>query len=312
MRTCVLSTLLCLATAGFCFGQCVGPSQGTSGRHIRTSDGVDLYLEVRGEGTPCLYIHGGPGAGGYWLQKFSGDMLERNFQMIYLDQRGSGRSTSPKDGDYSIARLVEDFEEVRLALGIKQWVTLGHSFGGILQMAYAQRHPQVITGMVMLNCSLDLEESLRGWIPKACELLGITDPKAYTDEAVPLLDRVGDLVGKLKEKDLFWKLAYASQESEKTMDATFDEVPNFNHDFERAPLTPREYWADYRKAAQEMKMPVLFFYGKTDWRVGPEHYKGVHFPNMMLFGSDVGHVASLENTADLEKAVTAYRKRYRL
>ncbi|HWR51096.1 MAG TPA: alpha/beta fold hydrolase, partial [Bryobacteraceae bacterium] len=119
-------------------------------RHIKTSDGVDLFVTVRGHGTPCLYLHGGPGSGSHWLEKFSGEMLERNFQMIYLDQRGTSRSTSPPNGDYSMDRMVRDFEEVRVALGIHQWLTLGHSFGGILQVGYAQRHPEVVQGLLMI------------------------------------------------------------------------------------------------------------------------------------------------------------------
>lgn len=65
---------------------------------ILTSDSVSLYVNVKGKGTPCLYLHGGPGSGSYWLEKFFGDYLEQHFQMIYLDQRGVGRSTSPLDG----------------------------------------------------------------------------------------------------------------------------------------------------------------------------------------------------------------------
>ena len=53
--------------------------------------------------------------------------------MIYLDQRGCGRSTSPKDNNYSMDRMVNDFEEVRKYLGIDKWITLGHSFGGLLR-----------------------------------------------------------------------------------------------------------------------------------------------------------------------------------
>ncbi|MDD5047097.1 MAG: alpha/beta fold hydrolase, partial [Bacteroidales bacterium] len=102
-------------------------------RTILTSDSVSLYVNVKGSGTPCLYLHGGPGSGSYWLEKFFGNYLEQNFQMIYLDQRGVGRSTSPRDGNYSMDRMVCDFEEIRQALGLSQWLTLGHSFGGILQ-----------------------------------------------------------------------------------------------------------------------------------------------------------------------------------
>jgi len=102
---------------------------------------VDLYENVKGKGTPCLNIHGGPGSGSYWHEKFAGDSLEQHFQMIYLDQRGVGRSTSPNDQNYSLDRMVKDFEEVRILLGIEQWLTLGHSFGGLLQMGYVISKP---------------------------------------------------------------------------------------------------------------------------------------------------------------------------
>jgi proline iminopeptidase len=310
----ILPLLLCLAAANYSFGQSDKPVVSpTAGRHIITSDGVDLYVTVKGKGTPCLYIHGGPGSGSYWLEKFSGEMLEQHFQMIYLDQRGVSRSTSPKDGNYSMDRMVQDFEEVRKALGIQEWVIMGHSFGGILQMGYAQRYPQVIKGMIMLNCAYNLNEmGSSSWFLKACEILGVTDTRPYTDESIPMMDRIQRIHGELREKDLFWKMSYASKKNKELMDATFDEVPDWNKDYERIALSIKDYWEDFKKLAPDMKMPVLVFYGKTDWMVGPDHYTGINFPNMMLWESDVGHVPFLENKADLEKAITSYLRKYKL
>lgn len=77
---------------------------------VTTTDSVRLYVKVKGQGPYLLYVHGGPGSGSYWLEKFSGDFLERHFTMVYLDQRETGRSTGPADGDYSMERMVEDFE----------------------------------------------------------------------------------------------------------------------------------------------------------------------------------------------------------
>ena len=42
-------------------------------RNIFTTDSVSLYVNVKGSGTPCLYIHGGPGSGSYWVEKFFGN-----------------------------------------------------------------------------------------------------------------------------------------------------------------------------------------------------------------------------------------------
>jgi proline iminopeptidase len=96
-----------------------------------TSDGVGLYLKISGQGPPCLYIHGGPGSGSYWMEHFAGDILEERFTMIYIDLRGVGRSESPEDGNYSMDRMVADFEEIRTHLEFDDWIIMGHSFSGL-------------------------------------------------------------------------------------------------------------------------------------------------------------------------------------
>jgi proline iminopeptidase len=71
-----------------------------------------------------------------------------------------------------------------------------------------------------------------------------------------------------------------------------------------------DYQADFTAETAEMKMPVLFFYRKTDWAAGPEHHRHVRFPNLLKWGSDTGHVPFLENPTDLEKAIAAFRAKY--
>jgi proline iminopeptidase len=253
-------------------------------------------------------LHGGPGSGAWWLEKLSGPMLEKHFQMIYVDQRGVARSTSPKDGNYSMDRMARDFEEVRDALKIPRWVTLGHSLGGLLQMGYALRYPNSVQAMIMLNCSLNFELSAAETAPKLCELLNGSAP--CPDPAMPAAKRWLALARKLREKDLFWKVHYAHRENERIMSSTFKDVPDWNQDFENIAMSLPDYQADFTAETAEMKMPVLFFYGKTDWAAGPEHHRHVRFPNLLKWGSDTGHVPFLENPTDLEKAIAAFRAQY--
>ncbi len=116
----------------------------------------------------------------------------------------------------------------------------------------------------------------------------------------------------LRRRGLFWKMAYASPESEAAMNASFAEIPHWNHDQESAIMNVKDYWVDLREAARSLTMPVLYFYGKTDWMVGPEAYREVHFPELMLWGCDVGHVAILENKAGLEQAIAGFTRKYSL
>lgn len=280
-------------------------------RIIKTSDGVDLYVKVAGEGIPCLYLHGGPGSGSYWAEKFAGDMLGKHLQMIYLDQRGVGRSGSPASGDFSTNRMIKDFEEVRSALKIDKWLTMGHSFGGILQMQYSQRYPQSIQGMLMINCTLKLNDG-NAPLQKAYEFLDDPSMKKYLNDSIPALERMGKLYGALRDKGIFWKMAYASKASEEMMGQTFGEIQNWNSDYEPNAIENADTWIDYKPFSAEMTMPVLFFYGKTDWMVGTEHYKGIKFPNVIFWGSDVGHIPFIENKPDLENAISSYLEKFKL
>ena len=279
-------------------------------QHITTSDGVDLYVKVEGQGTPLLYLHGGPGSGSYWLEEFFGDFLEQNFTVVYMDQRGVGRSTSPEDGNYSMERMTMDFEEVREALGFTTWLTLGHSFGGLLQMGYVERYPDAISGMIMVNCTLNIEESFcESWGPKAAEFIG----ESYTpcsEDSLPVFEKVFDLGPKLREKGLFWKMAYEHKKNDSIMAATYQPFENWNYDFGNAAMVLEDYRKDYKPATVLVEQPVLFFYGTKDWMVGPNHYEDVGFPKMLLWKNDGGHIPFQENKEDLSEAILAFKASY--
>jgi proline iminopeptidase len=282
-------------------------------RHIVTTDGVDLYVNVKGKGIPCLYLHGGPGSGSYWLEKFAGDSLEKHFRMIYLDQRGVGRSTSPADGNFTMERMVKDFEEVREALGISRWVTLGNSFGGLLQMGYALRHPSAVEAMVMINCSLNMGMNFKtSWCPKACEFLGITDRSYYEDESIPLHIRWDSLITTLNSSDLMWKMGFASREEMDIMNSSYAEFSSWNSDFSEVAMRMEDYAEDFTGATAKVNMPVLFIYGTRDWMIGPEHYKMAAFPDMMLQSIDAVHLPFFGDNADIMKAISTFQKKYRL
>lgn len=274
---------------------------------IHTSDSVSLYVNVKGQGPACLYIHGGPGSGSYWLEKFLGDSLETKYQMIYLDQRGVGRSSSPKDQNYSLERMVRDFEEVRAALGIRNWITLGHSFGGILQMEYVLQNPGVISGMVFINYTLDMNDSFgNSWLPKAIELLGKDVPAEALDTTLSVYDRMMALMPVLGGKGEMWKIFFQKEENSWKLNDSYSNFTRWNSDQSEKILEFDEYWTDFRTYTSEIKQSVLFYYGKKDWAIGPEHYKGINFPNMILYGSEVGHMPFLENREDLWRAINQY------
>lgn len=297
------SLALVLTLFSFCLNLTAGE------KIITTSDGVDLYVNVKGSGTPLLYVHGGPGSASLWFERLAGEFMEQHFTVVYLDQRGVGRSGSPADGNYTLDRMALDFEEVRQNLGYEQWLTLGHSFGGVLQMGYAERYPTVQKGMIMLNCTINITESAcESWLPKAAEF--VEEQYTCSGDTISLPQRMNEFGGKLRQENLFWKMGSRDPGTFGKLDEASKGIENFNYDLGNEVMNYPEYWTDFKPLTKNMQMPVLYFYGVTDFMVGPEHHEGLEFPNLLLWKNKGGHVPFIEDKADMEEAILAYIEKY--
>jgi proline iminopeptidase len=132
-----------------------------AGQHQAVVNGVRLWYKVAGQasGTPLLFLHGGPGYNSYSFEAQAGKALESRLKMIYLDQRGSGRSERPWDGAYSIPVMVEDIEALRKQLGVPKLALMGHSFGGALALEYAATYPQHVAKLVLVSAASSIPDA---------------------------------------------------------------------------------------------------------------------------------------------------------
>jgi proline iminopeptidase len=111
--------------------------------------GVLIYYKVIGRGAPLMIVHGGPGASHDYLLPYLLP-LARNNQLIFIDERGSGRSEKLEDASqYTVENMVEDVEAVRQALHLGKISLLGHSYGGVLAQAYAFKYQQNLTHLIL-------------------------------------------------------------------------------------------------------------------------------------------------------------------
>jgi proline iminopeptidase len=137
-------------------------------RHDVVVDGVRLAYwssrTIASDDVPVLFLHGGPGYNQYSFRMSAGARLAEHLPMVYLDQRGSGASERPLDGDYSMSRLVDDVEGVRSHLGAGKITLIGHSFGGTVAAEYAAAHPHRVEKLVLLNAAVDLPAAMASWV----------------------------------------------------------------------------------------------------------------------------------------------------
>lgn len=125
------------------------------GGTIDVGDGHVLAYEQVGSptGAPVVHLHGGPGSG---VIESVRDLFDRDLhRAVLFDQRGAGRSTphaSEPDVDWASIDLdhhVADIERLREHLGIDRWAVHGYSWGSVLGLAYAERHPDRVTAVVV-------------------------------------------------------------------------------------------------------------------------------------------------------------------
>lgn len=114
-----------------------------------TVPGAQLHLVEVGAGPVRVLLHGGPGASHDYLRP---QMDAIGGRCVYYDQRGSGRSPLDPGTPYgTIEDHVADLDAVRRHLGETALTLVGYSFGGLLAMAYALRHPDRVARLALVS-----------------------------------------------------------------------------------------------------------------------------------------------------------------
>lgn len=271
---------------------------------FRTSDSVQLFVRVAGRGVPCLVVHGGPGAGSYGLEHLGLQPLESSLQFIYLDQRGSGRSASSPRRSYALARQVQDLEELRQRLGLRQWVLLAHSFGGVIATAYAQRYPEHVQALVLVNAVLNPTASLESMVHYGDSLL----PAAARPQLLPtapLPQRLGAVMQALGQQKLLYQLQYASDTTAARAGRIMQQQPGIR-DFAAHVFDFPDYGRDYAPATAALGMPVLVLAGHDDYTAGPRAYQAFRFPKQQVVVLPGRHNLLAEQPARTQQAVRTF------
>lgn len=117
---------------------------------LSVGDGHWLYVEEVGRkgGVPALFLHGGPGSGAQHMHRRVFD--PEVFHAILFDQRGAGRSHPYLETRANTTpHLVEDIERIRVHFGFEKMLIVGGSWGSTLALAYAEAHPERVSGLVL-------------------------------------------------------------------------------------------------------------------------------------------------------------------
>ncbi|NRB04063.1 MAG: alpha/beta hydrolase [Rhodobacteraceae bacterium] len=130
-------------------------------------NGIRLFVDIEGAGlipdgptmrekSTLVVLHGGPGAD-HSIYKPAFSQLSDICQIVYLDQRGNGRSDNGNPADWTLAQWGDDVKALCDTLGIIKPIVFGASWGGVVAQAYATRHPDHPGALILSNTTTRTE-----------------------------------------------------------------------------------------------------------------------------------------------------------
>src|SRR6266513_3224130 len=103
---------------------------------VELSDGYELFVEALGTGFPLVVLHGGPGMDHTMFRPYL-DPLGDEFRLLYVDERGQGRSQRVDPATLSLEAFAGDVDLLAETLELDGFALLGHSFGAIIATYHA-------------------------------------------------------------------------------------------------------------------------------------------------------------------------------
>lgn len=188
---------------------------------------LSIYYTVSGSGEPVLFIHGFGEDGAVWEEIRAG--LEKEYTVIVPDLPGSGRSTGISE-DLSMESLAECIKLVLDKESINRCSVIGHSMGGYITLAFADRYPQMLSSLGLFHSTAvaDNEEKKAGrrknmdFISRhgALKFLDQSIPKLFSEESnkknTGLIKRTIQRYGNFSEQSLLYYTAAMMHRRERT------------------------------------------------------------------------------------------------
>lgn len=229
------------------------------------ANGARLHYSDRGSGRPVVLIHGNVVTGDDYNTSGVAERLSGRYRVVVFDRPGFGHSDRPRGRLWTAAEQADAIHEALSRLGVGPAVVVGHSWGTLVALALAERHPAAVSGLVLLS----------GYyfpVPRVDSLL-------VAPAAVPVL---GDLLRHTVSPVFGWITMPALK---KGMFAPAPVTERFKREYSTAlALRPSQLRATASDGALmmtdaaglsgrygELRMPVAVVAGDGDKVVGPEH-----------------------------------------
>ncbi len=261
-------------------------------------NGVSLYYEVTGNGSPLVLLHGFACGIRSWDPQVRA--LSRAHRVIAYDARGHGISEAPRDATaYSQAISVADLHALLVHLKIRRAAVGGLSMGGNIALNFALAHPEMVRALIVADTGAGSDDTAQ-WVAGAQAFADVLEQRgmeAFADmaSANPLFARY---IARGPEAERFIRSCLMSHRAHG-LACTAREV-----------LVKRPTIYSLEPRLRELRVPTLLIVGEHD-----EPCLKVHtFMAAVIRGAkqvvlpDVGHLTNLEAPAAFNAAVRRFLK----
>lgn len=229
-------------------------------------ESAELFCRIAGQGTPIVVLHGGPGMNHDYLIPSMWE-LAKEHQVIFYDQRSSGKSTGVENPELiNLETFVKDLESLRKSLNFEKIIVLGHSWGGFLGMNYALAYPDRVEKLILSNSLGSTSESFQAFLqeytrrmePAKEELEKITSSPGFAEGDPVLFEKFCKII--------FSKYVYNPQDVDKfNLYYEREEISKFfkvNHIFDENLLMRTDI--NLNCGLNQLKVPTLIIHGDFD------------------------------------------------
>lgn len=109
------------------------------------------YMDLNPSGKNNIVLLHGKNFGGFYFKRLAQDLAKKGFRVIIPDQVGFGKSSKPRQYQYSFAQLSHSTQALLSSLGITRYTLLGHSMGGMLATRMALTYPSSLDQLILVN-----------------------------------------------------------------------------------------------------------------------------------------------------------------
>jgi proline iminopeptidase len=277
--------------------------------------GATLYARDVGRGQPIVVLHGGPDFDHTYLLPDL-DRWADSYRLLYYDQRGRGRSAEGvRADDVTLASDIADLDKVRGHYGLARTAILGHSWGTVLALEYALRHPDRVSHLILMNPAPASKADYSRFRKERREKMGADLDRI---RAVAATDgyKAGDPGAVVEYYRIHFKAALARPEDyERLMTimrpsfTTSEAILKARHVEDRlmADTWDRDGY-DLLPKLRSLNVPTLVLYGDHDFIPSfvAEHIAQAVPSARLVTTKDCGHFAYLECPQAVRKEIDAF------